>query len=241
VDPHKLGFVPFGAGAFLARDRRVFDLVQQEASYVFVGQPSDEEARYRTVGRFSLEGSRPGAPAAACYVNHKVLPLDSAHFGRLIARSVHTCEVLFDRTKSLAQELAPYVRLCVPFEPDCNLVCLSLNPKGNRSLKAANTYGQKLYQAMSVRADVPVQLRQFFGSCTTVSLEHVGEAELARLAGELDLDLAHPDDTGLFMLRHTLMNPWLLSAQAPGEPTYVEAYCHYLVKLVKQSSPEQLE
>ena len=235
VDPHKLGFVPFGAGAFLARDRRVFDLVQQEASYVFVGTPTDEEARYRTVGRFSLEGSRPGAPAAACYVNHRVLPLDGAHFGRLIARSVHTCEVLFDRAKTLAQELAPYVQLCVPFEPDCNLVCLALNPKGNRSLQAANAYGQKLYEAMSVRADIPVQLRQFFGSCTTVSLEHVGEAELTRLAGELDLELAHPDDTGLFILRHTLMNPWLLSAQAPGEPTYVEAYCHYLAKLVKES------
>ena len=231
VDPHKLGFVPFGAGAFLAKDRRVFDLVLQDASYVFIGA-DDDQSRYRKIGRFSLEGSRPGAAAAACYVNHKVLPLDWDNFGKLIGRSVHTCERFYDRLTPLKAEVAPFARLCVPFEPDCNLVCLSFNPNGNRSLKAANAYVRKLYETMSVRADVPVQVRQFFGSCTTVSLAHLGEAELARIGAELDLDLAHPDDTGLFLLRHTLMNPWLLSAQAPGEPSYVEAYCHYLGDLI---------
>lgn len=232
VDPHKLGFVPFGAGAFLARDRRCFDLVQQEASYVFVGKSQDPEARYRTVGRFSLEGSRPGAPAAACYVNHKVLPLDAAHFGRLIARSVHTCEELYDRGRKLAEEVAPFARLTVPFEPDCNLVCFAVNPRGNRSLKTANAYGRELYEAMSVRADLPVQVRSFFGSCTTVALSHLGAAEQERLGQELDLDLSKPDDGGLFLLRHTVMNPWVLSPQAPGGLTYVEAYCRYLAQLI---------
>ena len=233
VDPHKLGFVPFGAGAFLARDRRAFDLVLQDASYVFVSNTPDDEARYRKIGRFSLEGSRPGTGAAACYVNHKVLPLDGANFGRLIARSVRTCETLFDRVQALAQELAPTVRLSVPFEPDCNLVCLAFNPKGNRSLAAANAFGRTLYDAMSVRGDLPVQLRHFFGSCTTVELSQLGEAELARIGAELELDLSAPDDTGLFLLRHTLMNPWLLSPQAPGEPSYVEAYVHYLTELIR--------
>ena len=47
-----------------------------------------------------------GAPAATVVltdrdlrVGRPVLPLDGAHFGRLIARSVHTCEALFDRVK----------------------------------------------------------------------------------------------------------------------------------------------
>jgi len=232
VDPHKLGFVPFGVGAFLARDRRVFDLVQQDAPYVFVSGPVDGEARYRKLGRFSLEGSRPGAGAAACYVNHQVLPLDAAHFGRLIARSVQTCETLFDRLKVFTKELAPKVRVCVPFEPDCNLVCLAFNPKGNTSLAAANAYARGVYDAMSVRADVPVQVRRFFGSCTTVALKQLAAAELAGLGAELELDLSNADDTGLFLLRHTLMNPWLLSAQGEGEPTYVEAYVHYLTELL---------
>lgn len=235
VDPHKLGFVPFGAGALLARDRRVFDLVTQDASYVFVSGGGEGEERYRKVGRFSLEGSRPGAPAAACYVNHRVLPLDAEHFGEVIARSVRACETLYDRLPALRTELAPVAHLAVPFEPDCNLVCLAVNPRGNRSLAAANAFGRSLYEAMAVRADTPVQLRRFFGSCTTLELKHLGPGERSALAEQLQVDLAKPDADGVFLLRHTLMNPWLLmSPTGEGEATYLEAYATYLVGLVKE-------
>jgi glutamate/tyrosine decarboxylase-like PLP-dependent enzyme len=227
VDPHKLGFVPFGAGALLARDRRVFALVEQHAAYVFSG----EAREFDHPGRFSLEGSRPGAAAAACYVNHRVLPLDGAHFGRLIARSISACERLYDRLRELAPRLAPHVRLCIPFEPDCNLVCLAFNRVGNRSLAKANAFSRQIADAMRVRSDQPVQLRTFFGSSTTVELTHLGVAERARLSAELDLELTSPDEEGLFVLRHTLMNPWLLSRTA-SQDTYVDEYCQFLAELL---------
>lgn len=232
VDPHKLGFVPFGAGAFLARDRRAFGLVQTDAAYVFGAGPEKAESRYRRPGRFSLEGSRPGGPAAACYVNHQVLPLDGAHFGRLIARSVKTSETLYDAVHALAKTLAPAIRLSVPFEPDCNLVCLAFNKQGNRSLAKANAFAQTVFDAMAVHLDQPVQARRFFGSFTTVALSHLGPAELARIGGELDLDLSHPDAEGLFMLRHTLMNPWLLSPSAHDE-SHLAAYVKFLAECLR--------
>lgn len=224
VDPHKLGFVPFGCGAILFRDRRGCDLLTQDAAYVFVASDGDDDARFRRPGRFSLEGSRPGAAAAACYVNHRVLPLDSAHFGRLIARSVQTCEALFDGLTALAAELAPRVKLAIPYEPDCNLICLALNPASNRSLRAANALTRSLYEAMAVRADLPVQSREFFGSCTTVPLAHLSREELRQLEAQLGVDLSAPDDDGVFLLRHTLMNPWLHD--------YVEPYCQHLRRLI---------
>jgi glutamate/tyrosine decarboxylase-like PLP-dependent enzyme len=233
VDPHKLGFVPFGAGALVVRNRRVLDLVQQEAPYVFTSPPDEDDRRYRALGRYVLEGSKPGAAAAACYVNHRVLPLDHDHFGKLLARSVQTCERLVERVPSLQQELAPWVRLAIPFEPDCNLVCLAFNPAGNRSLKAANAFGRRLFETIDVRPDRPVQLNEFFGSCTTVPLDHLGAEELQRIASELGLELARPDDEGLFLLRHTLMNPWLQTSPGPGEPSYVEAYCHFLGRQIR--------
>lgn len=233
VDPHKLGFVPFGAGALVVRDRRVLDLVQHDAPYVLPASASDDEHRYRKLGRFIIEGSKPGAAAAACYVNHRVLPLDAEHFGRLIERSVKTCEQLVDRLAELARTLEPWACLAVPFEPDCNLLCLFVNPAGNRSLRRANAFGRAVFEAMSVRPDRPVQLREFFGSFTTVSLEHLGTRELVRLGPSLGLDLMAADDAGLFLLRHTLMNPWLQASPGPGEPTYVEAYCHFLEATVK--------
>ncbi|HZW89877.1 MAG TPA: pyridoxal-dependent decarboxylase [Myxococcaceae bacterium] len=240
VDPHKLGFVPFGAGALVVRNRRVLDLVQQEAPYVFASPPEEDERRYRKLGRYILEGSKPGAAAAACYVNHRVLPLDHDHFGRLLARSVQTCERLADRIPALEQELAPWVRLAVPFEPDCNLVCLAFNPVGNRSLKAANAFGRRLFETVDVRPDQPVQLKEFFGSSTTVRLDHLGPEEVERIGAALQLDLARPDDSDLFLLRHTLMNPWLQTSPGPGEPSYVEAYFHFLsrqIRLLLESRP----
>lgn len=235
VDPHKLGFVPFGAGALLVRDRRAFDLVHQEAAYVFVGKDEDAEARYRKPGRFALEGSKPGAAAAACAINHRVLPLDAAHFGRLIARSVHATETLFDFVPTLAKKVAPVARLSVPFEPDCNLLCLAVSPNKDRSLRSTNAFGRRLYEAMAVRADTPVQLRRFFGSCTTVPLSHFGKDDLARVGQELELDLLHADDDSLFLLRHTLMNPWLLSP-AQGAENYVLAYAEYLAELIASAA-----
>ncbi|KAG5188270.1 pyridoxal phosphate-dependent transferase [Tribonema minus] len=316
VDPHKLGFVPYGTGALVARDRRVLRLVQQDAAYVFgsgggsggggggdeggscggvsagtgaaiasggsgggdghsgVGAgtgaaaasggggggsggggsggssacgDNDEEC-YRNPGHFTLEGSRPGAGAAACYANHRVLPLDCAHFGALMARTIRATEALHDALRALAPELARLrqhgsggggggscggggssdggggsgggaVRLCLPFETDCSLLCIAFNPCGNASLRAANAFTRCLAAAMAVRADRPVQDAAFYGSSTTVALSHLGAADCARIAAELGVNLASPDDTGLFLLRHTLMNRWLLSPQAPGEPS----------------------
>ena len=236
VDPHKLGFVPFGAGALVVRNRRALDLVQQEAPYVFTSPPDEDERRYRKLGRYILEGSKPGAAAAACYVNHRVLPLDHDHFGRLLARSVQTCERLADRIPALREELAPWVRVAIPFEPDCNLICLAFNPAGNRSLKAANAFGRQLFESVDVRPDRPVQLKEFFGSSTVVELENLGSDELERIGTDLQLDLARPDDTGLFLLRQTLMNPWLQTSPGPGEPSYVEAYCHFLSRQIRALS-----
>ena len=82
VDPHKLGYLPYGAGAFIARDHRPMALLAEAADYVFHGTTADDYlARYRQLGRFIPEGSKSGAAAAAVYVTHKVLPLDHAHFG----------------------------------------------------------------------------------------------------------------------------------------------------------------
>jgi hypothetical protein len=211
----------------------VLALVQQEAPYVFTSSPAEDERRYRKLGRYILEGSKPGAAAAACYVNHRVLPLDHDHFGRLLARSVQTCERLADRVPALRQELESWVRVAVPFEPDCNLICVAFNPVGNRSLKQANAFGRRLFETVNVQPDRPVQLKEFFGSSTTVALEHLGPDVIGRIGAELQLDLGHPDDTGLFLLRHTLMNPWLQAAPGAGEPSYVEAYCHFLVRQIR--------
>jgi glutamate/tyrosine decarboxylase-like PLP-dependent enzyme len=83
VDPHKLGAVPFPAGAISFRDRRVRGLVSVDAPYLF--HQGDSDTAY--IGRFILEGSKPGAAAASVWLAHKVLPLDATGYGRLIGEA----------------------------------------------------------------------------------------------------------------------------------------------------------
>lgn len=244
VDPHKLGYIPYGAGAFVCRDHRLMLLTAQEAPYLF--EPDDGHPSFRrtfhALGRFILEGSKSGAAAAAVYVTHRVLPLDHEHFGRIPRATVQATEYFFDRAAELARRLADVATLTVPFEPDSNLICLAVNPLGNRSLARMNAFGRKLYEQLRVDAARPLQIREFFGSSTVVSLRALGQEQAKRVLNELGVDPAtlreDPEEPeleaeGIFLLRHTLMNPWLIDEV--NDINYVDRYCAYLESLVREA------
>lgn len=245
VDPHKLGFVPFGCGAYVARNRGMTDFISQRAAYVFDDPESipdsEYERRFRNLGQYILEGSKPGAAPAGAWLSHRVLPLDEENFGRLCAETVHNCEYFFHLISELQAALEGVARVLVPFIPDTNLVCLAVNPVGNRSLGEMNRFGRRLYGRLSVDDRVDIHSRQFFGSRTLVDRQTVGDRAAERIMRELGLDAAtfvvDPDDSGLqadsiFLLRHTLMNPWL-SGTDQGQ-NYLDRYCRYLAELVRE-------
>ena len=127
----------------------------------------------------------------------------------------------------------------MPFEPDTNLVCLAINPVGNDSLAAANRFGRRIFSHMRVDPDQPLQVKEFIGSYT--SLQHGGlSAEHAtRILGALGVDAADfveiPEDPAresdhLFVLRHTLMNPWFMTG--PGDRSYIDLYWEYLERTI---------
>jgi glutamate/tyrosine decarboxylase-like PLP-dependent enzyme len=243
VDPHKLGYLPYGAGALVCRDHRMFDFVAQDAPYAFgaAAAPAvDLRTKFRALGRYILEGSKSGAVAAAVYVTHRTLPLDYRHFGRLQRESLRSTEYFFDRALMLAASVADVARLTLPFEPDSNLVCLAINPVGNASLARMNAFTERIYSHLKVDRQQPVQTRQFFGSSTRLSRAALGEAESLRILGELGIDPAtfcdHPAADGLsadsiLILRHTLMNPWLID-EVNGV-NYLDLFCDYLAGLIR--------
>ncbi|MFU8877307.1 MAG: pyridoxal phosphate-dependent decarboxylase family protein, partial [Wenzhouxiangellaceae bacterium] len=247
VDPHKLGFIPFGCGAYVARNRAMTDFISQKAAYVFDADDSEAEyqRRFHNLGKYIIEGSKPGAAAAAAWITHRVVPLNHRHFGRLCAETVRNCEYFFEHIDELAHDLEGVARIVLPFEPDTNLVCLAINPEGNRNLGAMNSFGKRLYQQLRVGTGLDSRQRQFFGSRTMVSRHSLSDAVATRLCESLDLDpatfVAEPDDSGdqadsLFLLRHTLMNPWL-AGRRPGTESggmnYLDRYCRWLGELVR--------
>lgn len=232
VDPHKLGYLPYGAGAFVCRDQRAMALLAEEADYVFDGEAApDYMARYRRLGQFIPEGSKSGAAAAAVYVMHQVLPLDHLNFGQLPRQTVLAAEAFADRAQVFAAEVADVAHACVPFAPDSNLVCLALNPAGNRDAGAASAFVRRLHEELRCDPRQPLQLKEFFGSITTLRAEAMGEDELARIATTLGLDPNGFDGERLVILRHTLMNPYLLDGE--NGISYIDRYFGFLATRVR--------
>lgn len=238
IDPHKLGYIAFGAGAFICRDHRAIGLLDESADYVFSDVDSpDFFQRYRALGRYVPEGSKPGAAAAAVYVTHQVLPLDYAHFGLLQKQTIHSAEAFVQELAQFATTEAVQVRVSVPFAPDSNLVCMALNPVGNRDIATMNRFVRRLYQNLKADPRAPLQLREFFASMTTLQPEMLGEADMGRVLSELDLDEAsfNADDSGadrLVILRHTLMNPYLIDRE--NGISYLRLYFEYLQRRIAE-------
>ena len=232
VDPHKLGYIPYGAGAFLCRDQRAMALLAEEADYVFTpGEDGDFFKRFRQLGRYIPEGSKPGAAAAAVYVTHRVLPLDHANFGQLPRESILATEAFRTAAARFAARLDGRLQCRIPFEPDSNLICLALNPAGNRDVATMNRFVRALHGSLSYDAAQPLQSREFFGSMTTLRPEILGRGETLRVLASLDLDPATldaggEDDDRVVILRHTLMNPFLLDTG--NGISYLEMYFEYL-------------
>jgi len=234
IDPHKLGYLPYGAGAFLCRDHRAMALLAESADYVFHDHaPRGYRARYRNLGQFIPEGSKPGANVAAVYVTHKVLPLDHANFGRLPTQTILSAEAFLSAALAFADRVAGQATVCVPFDPDSNLVCIAFNPAGNREIAIANAFVRRLHDELRVDPAAPLQDRSFFGSATTLRPQALGEAGMQRMLDALGLSPARPgdDQDHLVILRHTLMNPYLIDRE--NGISYIDLYFEFLAVQVK--------
>ncbi|MCO7224271.1 pyridoxal-dependent decarboxylase [Pleionea sp. CnH1-48] len=243
IDPHKLGYLPFGAGGFIAKNRDITKLLTQKAPYVFE-EDKDNEAnvQFEKLGQFILEGSKPGSVAAASYVTNKVLPLNYKNFGRLIKQTIKTAEYFYDQILELKESLEDKVNICLPYTPDTNLLCIAINPVGNRSVTAMNDFGQDIYQHLKVHKDKAPKNQQFIGSNTYLLRSNISDQHAHYLCDLLGLDdqgfVQYVEDENtqsdkIFLLRHTIMNPWLTD-QTNGDD-YITKYCQYLEQLIDQA------
>jgi glutamate/tyrosine decarboxylase-like PLP-dependent enzyme len=240
VDPHKLGFLPYPAGALVIRDRETATLLSEAPPYIFDGvSSSPNHVDLSNLGQFILEGSKPGASAASVYVTHQVWPLHQDGFGQIMRRLIMNGERLYELLRSLARDLEPYATLAIPFEADSNLICLGVNPLGNTSLAQMNRFTRTLFHAMSFTAHEPLQTRSFIGSFTSLSSQRLTSSQSQRIFEMFHLDphsfqakVAEGDSPDhIFLLRHTLMNPWL-SPSYDGAMDYLDGYIDFLKERV---------
>lgn len=172
VDPHKLGYVPYAAGAIVAGDRRIIELISYFAAYVF--EESDDTPTL--LGSYIMEGSKAGAAVAAVWMAHKVVPLNREGYGRIIADSI---EGAYRFYRSLMEtmplnvagrrfEVIPLTR------PDINIVDFAFHEIGNDSLEAMNRLNQAIYEHCSYKSG-PLYGNDFIASKTSLTSDEYGD------------------------------------------------------------------
>lgn len=104
VDPHKMGYIPYPAGLIAFKNRRIVYLLKEHASYIGTDSEyfspeeggdadlafflKDDAFPIPQIGAYTLEGSRPGAAAMACWFASEVIPLDIKNHGKIIRTTV---------------------------------------------------------------------------------------------------------------------------------------------------------
>ena len=224
VDPHKLGAVPFPAGAISFRDRRVRGLVSVDAPYLF--HQGDSDTAY--IGRFILEGSKPGAAAASVWMAHKVLPLDATGYGRLIGEAARGALALHDALATC--DLAPFRIVLLP-RPDVNIVCFAVAHPQITTLGQANDLIERAYGAMSVGAGRPLRQLDYLVTRTTLHPREYAHAADPLLDA---LGFSHDDYLeagGLGVLRCTVMDPFF--ARHRGRTDHIKGFIVALRKVLE--------
>jgi len=205
IDPHKLGYVPYSAGAILVRDGRARQLVAIDPPYLSPGEMAEGDTE-RFLGRYILEGSKPGASAAAVWLSHKVLPLDARGYGYLIERTAVGARALHAAVKQA--DLAPFRTVMLPL-PDINIVCWVVAHPSLTTLAAVNRFNEGIYGRMSLAGGERPEYIITRTRLRSPMYDGAVDPVLAELGVCTPEEWRAAGSAGLVVLRATVMDPFL--------------------------------
>ncbi|MBT9588543.1 hypothetical protein IV102_34720 [bacterium] len=182
VDPHKLGYVPYSSGAFLARQRDDYTCVQTLAPYIDYRNVGDR-------GPYTLEGSRSAAGAVATWLTARSIGLHQAGYGLLMARTIRQKQKL---EQWLLQKL-PSARVY----PGCdtNLLCFCVADAGDQ-VSRCNQRTLRILERLNSESLYFLSKTHFPIGSNGVTRDFIQSWQ-----GQADTDQ-------LVMLRLSLMNPF---------------------------------
>ncbi|MEJ2718525.1 MAG: hypothetical protein P8182_15550, partial [Deltaproteobacteria bacterium] len=247
IDPHKLGYVPYPAGAVIFRDGRSKELVAQEAAYALGGRYSKAPGEI-SIGKYILEGSKPGAVAASVFLSHRVLPPDERGYGRMLGQTIRSARSFYRRLLQLADKIKADFKICPLVFPDTNIINYLVNPAENSRLDIMNQFAHDLYKQLSVDTRSPIQTRSFLVSHTELVYDTYNPdvirpilSENLGIKGEYFVsqeEVASRRANGMegydheaVVFRATLMNPFVLE-KVIGSKDYIDLFLERLSSLL---------
>lgn len=205
VDPHKLGYAPYGAGAFIFKHGNLKDIVAESAAYCF--SPKGDTSDSIQLGKYILEGSKPGASAAAVYFNHKIIPLNYNGHGKILEKLCQTAGEFY--AKLIEFQTGQY-ELIPLTEPSSNIVCFFIKPIKDKKVSTANTITEQMAAEFGIKDIKGIQEYEYIVSNTTINFKNF--SNLPESISKLELDCDH-----LSLIRMVFMNVWHTQKLASGK------------------------
>lgn len=256
IDPHKLGYVPYAAGAILYRDNRAKAFIEKNAPYLAAAGGIGDDPSKLYLGGSSLEGSRSGAAALACYLSARVLSNNRDGYGRLMAATFRNAKALIngmdefnkDQNAGSAPNLMQ-VQVHPLYDSLTNIVCyaasvnelsISLTPQ------LLNRMNEMLYEAMSAEKNKLLNDYKFIVSKTNLPYAESDDnpsyaTQISEFLRKFDIipdqDALKEERYSLVLLRSVLMNP-LMSDEDRGQ--IYRDFFNYLRVLINSLLPALL-
>jgi hypothetical protein len=189
-----------------------------------------------------LEGSKPGAAVAACWLSHRMIPPNREGYGEIIRASLLAARELYERLVHFgaacrANGEEPGFRF-VPITgmpPDMNVVCFLAVKKGDASIQRANELNRRVYERFTIDPGQGYSYSQpFFVSRTEIFPPAYPSNAMAPLLERAGLDAAEYEKEGLFLLRATVMSHYHVMAAETGRSQALLA--DFVELLAKQAS-----
>lgn len=239
IDPHKLGYIPYPAGSILFKNNMAKELITFEAPYLEWSGDKLAGADRIFLGKTTLEGSRPGAAAAACYLASRSIPLNKDGYGKIMLYTMLAANRFYNampkpKLKALKISIVPQ------FEPDTNIVCYSIAfPGVIEDPRYLNLLSNTVFDNMTKKLSTRTTSYDYFVSKTSISYsdykEQINKILTASEIPENNFKVfSNTDDDKFFILRSVFMNPL-----APGLPE--EYYREFWKKVETICENEGLE
>lgn len=180
VDPHKLGYVPFGVGAVVYKDKSVKTSTMCKAPYINNTTKAECDDAY--IGSYILEGSKPGSAAASCWLTHQVLPLNENGYGNLISipiENVHYLDKMLKDKSYLEVQTSKgsvIVDVLALNNPDLDILLYVFNIRGNKSLEKMNKLNELILEAFSFNTHKVIQAHDYIISSTDFAYDIYGNS-----------------------------------------------------------------
>jgi len=269
IDPHKLGYLSYPCGVVAFKNDRVRHFVLQKAPYItsskhnaLIHTPpkhadvmAEGSAKPKvfidSFGPFILEGSRPGAAAAALWLSTQTIPLTMRKHGAILRASLLAARELYEwisRWGGITEangidddhEFMPLT----PYRPDTNMVIFICKKRTSRRLGALNKLVKEVYERFAIQTELGERkysyAQPFFVSKTSFEEPEYPYSTLESFFKRASLSSAKKDyqREGLVVLRATVMNPYLYPMKHFAGQNFAREFLEELSAAARESVKE---